>query len=63
MEPLDYLSAEPEVEIVNHLKLHPLGSFDAIMQINGGSKTHIRPPAGSSYPAEMFAPSSGGGKT
>lgn len=29
MEPLDHLSAEPEIEIVNHLKLQPLGSFDA----------------------------------
>jgi hypothetical protein len=29
MEPLDHLSAEPEVEIVNHLRLQPLGSFDA----------------------------------
>lgn len=28
-EPFDHLSARPDVEIVNHLKLQPLGSLDA----------------------------------
>jgi hypothetical protein len=62
-EPSDNLSAESEGEIASQLKLHPWDPLMPIVQINGGSKTRTRPSARISYPAEMLAPSTGGGKT